>query len=95
MSCFKFKVLISITLSYIAVREEGRVAVELQDVLRVAAVGLIVALLHIFFEQTGKKEFSFFLFFIAYLYMTIELIRFLQLFFDELAQFLKWLSFSI
>lgn len=90
-----FKVLIPTDVSYIAVREEGRVAMELQDVLRVAAVGLIVALLHIFFEQTGKKEFSFFLFFIAYLYMTIELIRFLQFFFNELAQFLKWLSFSI
>ncbi len=36
---------------------------ELQDVLRVAGVGLVVALLHVFFDQTGKKEFSFFLFF--------------------------------
>lgn len=68
---------------------------ELEDVLRVAGVGLIIALLHIFFEQTGKKEFSFFLFFVAYLYMTVELIRFLRLFFDEVAQFLRWLSFSI
>ena len=68
---------------------------ELEDVLRVAGVGLIIALLHIFFEQTGKKEFSFFLFFVAYLYMTAELIRFLRLFFNELAQFLRWLSLSI
>ncbi|MER1984903.1 MAG: stage III sporulation protein AC [Solibacillus sp.] len=64
---------------------------ELQDVLRVAGVGLIIALLHVFFEQTGKKEFSFFLFFIAYLYMTIELIRFLMLFFKEILTFFQWL----
>ena len=64
---------------------------ELQDVLRVAGVGLIIALLHVFFEQTGKKEFSFFLFFIAYLYMTVELIRFLMLFFKEILEFFKWL----
>ena len=68
---------------------------ELEDVLRVAGVGLIIALLHIFFEQTGKKEFSFFLFFVAYLYMAAELIRFLRLFFNEVAQFLRWLSFTI
>ena len=54
----------------------GGVGMELQDVLRVAGVGLVVALLHVFFDQTGKKEFSFFLFFIAYLYMTAELLRF-------------------
>ncbi|HWL13883.1 MAG TPA: stage III sporulation protein AC, partial [Ureibacillus sp.] len=34
---------------------------ELQDVLRVAGVGLVIALLHVFFEQIGKKEFSFFI----------------------------------
>lgn len=65
---------------------------ELQDVLRVAGVGLIIALLHVFFEQTGKKEFSFFIFFIAYLYMAAELIRFLRLFFDEILVFFQWLS---
>lgn len=59
--------------------------------LRVAGVGLIIALLHVFFEQTGKKEFSFFLFFIAYLYMTVELIRFLMLFFKEILAFFQWL----
>lgn len=64
---------------------------ELQDVLRVAGVGLIIALLHVFFEQTGKKEFSFFLFFIAYLYMAAELIRFLMLFFKEILTFFQWL----
>ena len=32
---------------------------ELQDVLRVAGVGLVVALLHVFFDQTGKKNFHF------------------------------------
>lgn len=64
---------------------------ELQDVLRVAGVGLIIALLHVFFEQTGKKEFSFFLFFIAYLYMTAELIRFLMLFFKDILDFFNWL----
>lgn len=64
---------------------------ELQDVLRVAGVGLVIALLHVFFEQTGKKEFSFFLFFIAYLYITVELIRFLTLFFREILDFFQWL----
>ncbi|MEK4229907.1 stage III sporulation protein AC [Solibacillus sp. FSL H8-0538] len=67
---------------------------ELQDVLRVAGVGLVIALLHVFFEQTGKKEFSFFLFFIAYLYMTAELIRFLRLFFGEILVFFQWLTAS-
>ncbi|MEG0385244.1 stage III sporulation protein AC [Solibacillus cecembensis] len=65
---------------------------ELQDVLRVAGVGLVIALLHIFFEQLGKKEFSFFLFFVAYLYITVELIRFLRLFFNEIVVFFQWLS---
>lgn len=67
---------------------------ELQDVIRVAGVGLVIGLLHVFFEQTGKKEFSFFLFFIAYLYMTAELIRFLRLFFTEILSFFQWLTFS-
>ena len=70
----------------------GGVTIELQDVLRVAGVGLVVALLHLFFEQTGKKEFSFFLFFIAYMYMTVELVRFLRLFFQELLHFFEWLT---
>jgi hypothetical protein len=65
---------------------------ELQDVLRVAGVGLVIALLHIFFEQIGKKEFSFFLFFVAYIYMTVELIRFIRLFFQEIVVFLQWLT---
>lgn len=65
---------------------------ELQDVLRVAGIGLVIALLHLFFEQLGKKEFSFFLFFIAYLYMTIELIRFLRTFFQEIVVFFQWLT---
>lgn len=60
--------------------------------LRVAGVGLVIALLHIFFEQLGKKEFSFFLFFVAYLYITVELIRFLRLFFNEIVVFFQWLS---
>lgn len=64
---------------------------ELQDVLRVAGVGIVIALLHLFFEQLGKKEFSYFLFFVAYLYMTLELLRFLKLFFQEIAVFFQWL----
>ena len=67
---------------------------ELQDVLRVAGVGLVIALLHVFFEQVGKKEFSFFIFFIAYLYMAAELIRFLRLFFSEILTFFQWLSLN-
>lgn len=66
----------------------------LQDVIKVAGIGLVIAILHLFFEQTGKKEFSFFLFFFAYLYMAIELIRFLRLFLQEIGQFLRWLSLS-
>ena len=65
---------------------------ELQDVLRVAGVGIVIALLHLFFEQLGKKEFSYFLFFVAYLYMTLELLRFLRLFFQEIAVFFQWLT---
>ena len=64
---------------------------ELQDVLRVAGVGIVIALLHLFFEQLGKKEFSYFLFFVAYLYMTLELLRFLKIFFQEIAVFFQWL----
>ena len=70
----------------------GGVTIELQDVLRVAGVGLVIALLHLFFEQTGKKEFSFFLFFIAYMYMTVELVRFLRLFFQEIFHFFELLN---
>ncbi|SIT81820.1 SpoIIIAC/SpoIIIAD family protein [Edaphobacillus lindanitolerans] len=65
---------------------------ELQDILRVAGIGLVIAFLHLFFEHTGKKEFSFFLFFIAYLYITIEMLRFLRLFFNEIVSFFQWLA---
>ncbi|WP_040228719.1 SpoIIIAC/SpoIIIAD family protein [Bhargavaea cecembensis] len=65
---------------------------ELQDILRVAGIGLVIAFLHLFFEQTGKKEFSFFLFFIAYLYITAEMLRFLRLFFNEIIAFFQWLA---
>lgn len=68
---------------------------ELNDLLRVAGIGLVIGLLHIFFEQSGKKEFSFFLFFIAYLYITVEMIRFLKVFFTEIVEFFQWLSMSV
>ena len=51
---------------------------ELNDLLSIAGIGLVIGILHVFFEQTGKKEFSFFLFFIAYLYITAELLQFSQ-----------------
>lgn len=70
---------------------EGGGIVELHDVLRVAGIGLLIALLHLFFESTGKKEFSFFLFFVGYIYMTIELLRLLKVFFYEISTFLEWL----
>ena len=57
---------------------------ELNDLLSVAGIGLVIGLLHVFFEQTGKKEFSFFLFFIAYIYITAEMLRFLKIFFTEI-----------
>lgn len=70
---------------------EGGGIVELHDVLRVAGIGLLIAILHLFFESTGKKEFAFFLFFVGYIYMTIELLRLLRLFFYEISTFLEWL----
>lgn len=33
---------------------------ELNDLLRIAGIGLVIGILHVFFEQTGKKDFSFF-----------------------------------
>lgn len=68
---------------------------ELNDVLRIAGIGLVIGMLHVFFEQTGKKEFSFFLFFLAYLYISIELILFLRIFFMEITQFFSWLSMAM
>ena len=64
---------------------------ELNDLLRIAGIGLVIGILHVFFEQTGKKEFSFFLFFIAYLYITAEMLRFLKIFFTEISEFFQWL----
>lgn len=68
--------------------------VELNDLLRIAGIGLVIGILHIFFEQTGKKEFSFFLFIFAYLYITIELLRFLKVFFVEISAFFQWLAMA-
>lgn len=68
---------------------------ELNDLLRIAGIGIVIGILHVFFEQTGKKEFSFFLFFIAYLYITAELLRFLRIFFLEISDFFQWLSMTV
>ncbi|WP_342511414.1 stage III sporulation protein AC [Sporosarcina sp. FSL K6-1522] len=68
---------------------------DLNDLLRIAGIGLVIGLLHVFFEQTGKKEFSFFLFFIAYIYITAEMLHFLKIFFTEIAEFFQWLSMSV
>jgi hypothetical protein len=68
---------------------------ELTDLLRIAGIGLVIGLLHVFFEQTGKKEFSFFLFFIAYIYITAEMLRFLKIFFTEITEFFQWLSMTV
>lgn len=68
---------------------------ELNDLLRIAGIGIVIGILHIFFEQTGKKEFSFFLFFIAYLYITAELLRFLKIFFTEITEFFQWLTMTV
>ncbi|MFX3674785.1 MAG: SpoIIIAC/SpoIIIAD family protein [Paenisporosarcina sp.] len=65
------------------------------DVLRVAGIGLILAFLHLFFEQTGKKEFTFFLFVFGYMYMTAEMLRFLRYFFTEISTFFEWLTTSV
>lgn len=68
---------------------------ELNDLLRIAGIGLVIGILHVFFEQTGKKDFSFFLFIFAYLYITAELLRFLRIFFVEISEFFQWLSMSV
>ncbi|MBU0904320.1 SpoIIIAC/SpoIIIAD family protein [Paenisporosarcina quisquiliarum] len=68
---------------------------EFIDVLRVAGIGLILAFLHLFFEQTGKKEFTFFLFVFGYMYMTAEMLRFLRYFFSEISTFFEWLTTSV
>lgn len=68
---------------------------ELTDLLRIAGIGLVIGILHVFFEQTGKKDFSFFLFLFAYLYITAELLRFLRVFFIEIIEFFQWLAMSV
>ena len=68
---------------------------ELNDLLRIAGIGIVIGILHVFFEQTGKKEFSFFLFFVAYMYITAELLRFLRIFFLEISDFFQWLSMTV
>lgn len=68
---------------------------ELSDLLRIAGIGLVIGILHVFFEQTGKKDFSFFLFLFAYLYITAELLRFLRIFFIEISSFFEWLAMSL
>lgn len=68
---------------------------ELNDLLRIAGIGLVIGILHVFFEQTGKKDFSFFLFIFAYLYITAELLMFLRIFFIEISEFFQWLAMSV
>lgn len=68
---------------------------ELNDLIRIAGIGLVIGILHVFFEQTGKKDFSFFLFIFAYLYITIELLRFLKIFFVEISAFFQWLAMAL
>ncbi|AOV07825.1 SpoIIIAC/SpoIIIAD family protein [Sporosarcina ureilytica] len=67
---------------------------ELNDLLRIAGIGLVIGILHVFFEQTGKKDFSFYLFIFAYIYITAELLRFLRVFFIEISEFFQWLAMS-
>jgi stage III sporulation protein AC len=73
---------------------KGDPELELNDLLRIAGIGLVIGFLHVFFEQTGKKEFSFFLFFVAYIYIAAEMLRFLRIFFSEIAEFFQWLSLA-
>lgn len=68
---------------------------ELNDLLRIVGIGLVIGILHVFFEQTGKKEFSFFLFIFAYMYIAVELLRFLRLFFIEITEFFQWLAWAV
>jgi len=77
------------------VKAGGGNRLELSDLLRIAGIGLVIGFLHVFFEQTGKKEFSFFLFFLAYIYIAVEMLRFLRIFFAEIAEFFQWLSLAM
>ena len=64
----------------------------LEDVLKVAAIGIIITILGSFFETLGKKEYTFILFVIAYMYLAIILLRFLKEFFLEIDAFFKWVA---
>lgn len=79
---------------YIDCDMEEAPELELSDLLRIAGIGLVIGFLHVFFESTGKKEFSFFLFFIAYIYIAAEMLRFLRIFFTEITEFFQWLSLA-
>lgn len=64
----------------------------LEDVLKIAAIGIVLALLGSFFEVLGKKEYTFILFVIAYMYVAIVLLRFVQEFFLEITTFFQWMK---
>lgn len=49
----------------------GEYRMELNDLLRVAGIGLVIGFLHIFFEQTGRKEFSF-SYFLSRIYTSLQ-----------------------
>ena len=64
----------------------------LEDVLKVVAIGIILTLLSSFFEAAGKKEYTFILYVIAYMYLAVILLRFIKQFFIEIDAFFKWMA---
>lgn len=61
------------------------------DIFRMAGVGILLALLHVFLEMNNKSEYSFFISITAFIYFSIELLRMLKLFFEVIEEYLLWL----
>ncbi|WP_342525461.1 SpoIIIAC/SpoIIIAD family protein [Chryseomicrobium sp. FSL W7-1435] len=61
------------------------------DIFRMAGVGILLALLHVFLELNNKSEYSFFISVTAFIYFSIELLRMLKLFFEVIEEYLLWL----
>lgn len=72
-------------------QEEVR-GVSFDDIFRMAGVGILLALLHVFLESNDKKEYTFFISVTAFIYFTAELLRLLKLFFEMMAEYLQWLA---
>lgn len=63
-----------------------------EDIFRIAGVGILLALLHVFLELNNKSEYSFFISVTAFLYFSIELLRMVTEFFKVIQDYLRWLN---